>query len=95
MEQHITIIQIGRDEFGSIVKNAVKDAISNDAKPATDQPHIKGTHQLAKFLGISVSKAQKLKNEGILPYFQNERLVLFDPVKVKEALANYNKRGKK
>ncbi|MFZ4548684.1 MAG: DUF3853 family protein, partial [Bacteroidales bacterium] len=46
---------------------------------------------LAKFLGISVSKAQKLKNEGIVPFFQNERLVLFDPDKVREAMSNYNK----
>lgn len=91
MEQ-ITIIQVGPEELDRIVQKAVRDAISNQIAPVEDrQPHIKGTHQLAKFLGISVSKAQKLKNEGIIPFFQNERLVLFDPDKVREAMSNYNK----
>jgi hypothetical protein len=93
----ITILQVGREELDKIVQNAVRDALSNQIKTVSpSQPHIKGTHQLAKFLGISVSKAQKLKNEGIVPFFQNERLVLFDPEKVLLALENYNskRRGK-
>ena len=92
--EELTIIQVGREEFDRIVQKAVRDAISSQIAPveARQPHHIKGTHQLAKFLGISVSKAQKLKNEGIIPFFQNERLVLFDPDKVREAMSNYNKR---
>lgn len=51
---------------------------------------------LAKFLGVGVNTAQKLKNEQIIPYFQNGRIVLFDRNQVNVALAEYNKlkRGK-
>lgn len=94
MEEHITII-VNRDEFGSMIQEAVRSAFLDQMPPTEPKMHIKGTHQLAKFLGISVSKAQRLKNEGIIPFFQNERLVLFDPDRVKEALANYNKRKTK
>jgi len=95
MEQ-ITVLLVSTEELDNIIQNAVKVALSNQVKSSHSQPHIKGTHQLAKFLGISVSKAQKLKNEGIVPFFQNERLVLFDPDKVREAMSNYNKsKGKK
>jgi len=94
MEQ-ITIIQIGRDELDRIVQDAVRAVISNQITPSEPKQHIKGTHQLAKFLGISVSKAQRLKNEGIIPFFQNSRLVLFDPDKVREAMSNYNKKGRR
>ena len=93
MEQ-ITIIQVGPEELDRIVQKAVRDAISNQIAPTEAKQHIKGTHQLALYLGISVSKAQKLKNEGVIPFFQNERLVLFDPDKVREAMANYNQKRK-
>ena len=88
------MIVITVDEFKKILNETVRAALPLESKVSTNQPHIKGTHQLAKFLGISVSKAQKLKNEGIIPCFQNERLVLFDPDKVREAMANYNHKKK-
>ncbi|MEI8048916.1 MAG: DUF3853 family protein [Bacteroidota bacterium] len=96
--QNIVLSPVAISDLVDMIANEVESRLSH--KPITTssppQPHIKGTHQLAKFLGISVSKAQKLKNEGIIPFFQNERLVLFDPEKVREAMSNYNKRkGKK
>ena len=51
-----------------------------------NQPFIKGIHELAKFLRCSPSRAQKLKNEGRIPFFQDGRTVLFDPDKVREAM---------
>lgn len=51
-------------------------------------PVIKGFQGLADFLGISKSVAQKMKNEGIIPYIQYGRVVLFEPDKVLTALAS-------
>jgi hypothetical protein len=50
-------------------------------------PVIKGHQGLADFLGISRSVVQKMKNEGVIPYIQYDRVVLFQPDKVLEALA--------
>lgn len=47
---------------------------------------IRGINGLAEYLGISRSKAQKLKNENAIPYVQDGRMILFDPRKVDEAL---------
>lgn len=55
------------------------------------QPFIKGIHELAKFLKVSPVRAQKLKNEGAFPYWQDGRTLLFDPDKVREAMANKQK----
>jgi hypothetical protein len=51
----------------------------------SSQP-IRGIRALAKFLGVGVNTAQKLKNEGIIPCFQNGNVVLFDKTKVMDAL---------
>lgn len=47
---------------------------------------IRGINGLAEYLGISKSKAQKLKNENAIPFVQDGRMILFDPRKVDEAL---------
>jgi hypothetical protein len=52
---------------------------------------IRGIHGLAEFLGVSPVTAQKLKNSGKIPYAQYERLVLFDPKRVMDALVSINK----
>ncbi len=49
--------------------------------------YIKGIHGLARFLGISTTKAQKMKNEGMIPCYQTGRTIFFDPEKVREAVA--------
>jgi len=52
---------------------------------------IRGIHGLAEFLGVSPVTAQKLKNSGKIPYVQFERIVLFDPKRVMDALESINK----
>lgn len=52
---------------------------------------IRGIHGLADFLGVSPVTAQKLKNSGKIPFAQFERVVLFDPQKVLDALEANNK----
>jgi hypothetical protein len=52
---------------------------------------IRGIHGLAEFLGVSPVTAQKLKNSGKIPFAQFERIVLFDPQKVMDALETNKK----
>lgn len=80
-----------------MAKDNIKDSIFRnnkvDSQPTNDpQPYIRGIHRLAKYLGISPTMAQKLKNEGIFGCFQYDKTVLFEKQKVKEALNNYNKK---
>lgn len=56
------------------------------------QAFIKGIHELASFLKVSPARAQKLKNEGVFPYWQDGRTLLFDPNKVREAMNNLNRK---
>ena len=56
---------------------------------------IRGIYGLAEFLGVSPTTAQKLKNSGKIPYSQFERLVLFDPKKVLDALEVNNSQKKR
>lgn len=61
-----------------------KNQFTQDA-PKSFEP-IRGIHGLAQFLGVSPVTAQKLKNSGKIPFAQYERIVLFDPKKIMEAL---------
>ncbi|MBE6245840.1 MAG: DUF3853 family protein [Bacteroidales bacterium] len=47
---------------------------------------IKGIRGLAKYLGCSVSKAQDMKNKGLLPYYNVGKLVHFFSGEVDNAL---------
>jgi len=67
---------------------------NNQASPKSYEP-IRGIHGLAEFLGVSPVTAQKLKNSGKIPYAQFERLVLFDPQKIMDALENISKPKKR
>ena len=85
------IIQLGRDELTRIINDAVRAAMPQDIREATPQPFIKGIHELAAFLKVSPARAQKLKNEGAFPYWQDGRTLLFDPDAVRAAMAYINK----
>lgn len=74
-------------EVKEMIHSAVKEAVQTTTEPKTEKKFIKGIHELAKFLNVSPSKAQDLKNSGKIPYSQNGRLVLFCPEKVMEALS--------
>lgn len=81
------LIQISHDELAAMISSAVREAMPAEIKQATPQPFIKGIHQLAKFLQVSPVRAQKLKNEGAFPYWQDGRTLLFDPDKVRAAMS--------
>jgi hypothetical protein len=80
------LIQISHDELTKLISNAVRDAMPAEIQQATKKPFIKGIHQLATFLQVSPVRAQKLKNEGAFPYWQDGRTLLFDPDQVRDAM---------
>jgi hypothetical protein len=82
------IIQLSKDELARIINDAVRSAMPQEIKEATPQPFIKGIHELAAFLKVSPARAQKLKNEGVFPFWQDGRTLLFDPDKVRAAMNN-------
>lgn len=83
------ILQLTAEDLQKMITNAIREAISghigSEVKP-TDEPLIKGIKGLSEFLNISHSKSQAIKNSGILPYSQNDRLIYFDPAKVREIM---------
>ena len=87
------LIQITSSDLKRIITEAIQETNQTIHEPPKQEPPIKGIHELAKFLRVSPARAQKLKNEGVIPYFQNNRLVLFDPSKVREAMMNYHKKS--
>lgn len=64
-----------------MVQEAVKTELEKLAV-SVKQEYIKGINGLAKFLGISKSVVQKMKNDGVIPYVQYDRVVLFNPAEV-------------
>ena len=73
--------------------NIITDNLPKNIEVKTNKPRqpIKGIHALAKYLGVCPAKAQSLKNSGVLPYFQNGRIVLFDCDKVDEVMQSMKK----
>jgi hypothetical protein len=84
-----TIIQISIEpgELQQMIEQAVSRAIQRPGEHRPPgKPFIKGIHELAKFLNVSPARAQKLKNEGAFPFWQDGRTLLFDPEKVRAAM---------
>lgn len=84
----IILVPYSKSEFMELIYVAVKSALDKrgESKQTPPQPFIKGIHELAKFLKISPARAQKLKNEGVFPYWQDGRTLLFDPEKVRQVM---------
>jgi hypothetical protein len=92
----IVFIQVTPEQLEVIIEKAVQKALSGQSDHAGPSEPIKGIHELATFLRVSPARAQKLKNEKIVPCFQDGRLVLFDREKVRLAMeAHNNKKAKK
>ena len=74
------------DEFKKIIKDVVREELSKIEFKNESPQYIKGIDNLAIFLGVGRSTAQKMKNDGVIPYVQYDRTVLFDKAKVMSAL---------
>lgn len=91
------MVIIPKSELAALMRTIVSEEIDKTKGKKAPQPTIKGIHGLAGALKCSVAKAQKLKNSGIIRYFQDGKLVLFDYDQVIDDLKgqNINKRGRK
>lgn len=93
--EELVIIQ--KSELLELIRKVVSAEIGKMMEVKPSNPKIKGIHGLAEAIGCSVSKAQTLKNSGVIRYFQDGKLVLFDYNQVIEDLQGtcINKRGRK
>lgn len=82
--ERIIYTTLTETELRELIINAVKSALPEQQ---SKEPFIKGIHELAKFLQVSPARAQKLKNEGTIPYWQDGRTLLFDPQKVRTVMS--------
>lgn len=82
------LISYTESELKTMIYSAVRAALDERESPprTSPQPFIKGIHELARFLKVSPGRAQKLKNEGVIPYWQDGRTLLFDPEIVKRVM---------
>lgn len=95
------IISLFKELISEIVKETIKDTINeivkdslqeaNNQEPKKQENHlIYGIMGLANFLGVSMTTAQKFKNERLFPCIQHGRTLIF---KSEEVLAGLSKRN--
>ena len=95
------LIILPEELFRSILKEELQKILSeSNLSQSTilskdSKKPIRGILGLAKFLNVSNTTAQALKNSGKLPFSQVGRVVLFDPDKVMEAMDQNNKPRKR
>lgn len=84
-----------KEELAAIVADAVSTALDkrvpNDVKEVevAQSTLIYGIMGLASFLGVSMTTAQKYKNERVFPFIQRGRTLIF---KSEEVLAGLSKK---
>jgi excisionase family DNA binding protein len=92
------MIQLNFDEdrLTAIVENAVTIALAEKKEVQTTEVRIlHSIRELADFLGCSTVTAQKIKNEGRIPFMQVGRKVLFNTAEVTKAIERRRKEVRK
>ena len=95
--QNIILSPIAIPDLINQIANELESRFNNNqlSPQQSPQPFIKGIHELAVFLKVSPARAQKLKNEGAFPYWQDGRTLLFDPDAVRKAMVNIKTKCRK
>lgn len=81
-----------KEYVDSTVARAVEEALSKKENEIKESQHkeapqiIRGLNGLAKFLGVSIPTAQKLKAKNKIPYRQTGRVLIFLADEVLEAM---------
>lgn len=91
------VMLVNKQELKELIDSSINDAISKiqeTTSPKEIHPAslIYGIKGLANFLGVTEPTAQKWKNEGIFPFIQRGRTIIF---KSEEVLAGMAKRKSK
>jgi len=83
-------LDFDEDKLTAIVEQAVIKALAARPNNTIEQPPERKTmysiRELSEFIGCSTVTAQKLKNEGRIPYRQIGRKCMFDTVEVLKAM---------
>lgn len=76
------------DAFCKIMEEAVQEERLQyfKSQPLDNPLKIRGIRELSKYLGISTATAQRLKNEGKVPFSQVGKRVFFVPSEVDKAI---------
>ena len=89
-------IEIDDAKLATVVRNAVAEAMTeilNRSEPPTpERKMLYSIRELSEFIGCSIVTAQKIKNEGRIPYRQIGRKVMFDSAEVLKAMEQGKKR---
>jgi len=77
---------ISLSQMEVLIEKSVQRALNHQVTEVQTKKPVKGLRGLAKFAGVSISKAQQIKNAGLVRYFQNGRIILFDADQLLEDL---------
>ncbi len=83
----MTVIVTTKEELRALIAEEIAKATSGTFAEPTPEPPIKGIHALARFLNVSIVKAQQLKNNSVFPFFQDGRTLYFDPKEVRKVIS--------
>ncbi|KAF0131928.1 MAG: hypothetical protein FD155_452 [Bacteroidetes bacterium] len=72
-------------ELTEIVENAVQRKFTELTRLNNPPRKVRSLRELAKYLDISLSKVQQLKNAGKIPFYQDGRVVIFDLDQIDQA----------
>ena len=77
---------IDEEKLAQVLRKVIREELDALPKSERDFPGedrlLRSIKELAKYLGCSVVTAQKFKNEGLIPFVQTGRKVLFDKVEL-------------
>jgi len=84
------------EQLKEIIKDCMKTYISNNTEANNPEAlpqerYLRSIKELAEFLGCSTTKAQELKNKGVIRYRQYGRKLIFIVSEVLEDLNNNKK----
>ena len=91
-------IDFDEAKLATVVRNAVAEAMA--AMPARSEQQsperkiLYSIRELSEFIGCSTVTAQKLKNEGRIPYRQVGRKVMFDSADILKAMEQGKKKNR-
>ena len=88
MKENLIVMTIDYEQISSIVAKKVVEKLNSQGLLQHQPPKekISGIRKLAEYLGCSASKAQELKNKGLVPFYTIGRRVFFDPNKIDKAI---------
>lgn len=87
------------EKLVAMIEYAVNKAFAANQNPTSEPPPerkvMHSMQELSDFIGCSTVTAQKLKNEGRIPYRQIGRKVMFDSSEILKAMELRKKKSRK